>query len=98
MRMNQDIVCSSSITTRIDADGAHPSVHEGTHRVVYAFAVPENERRDNVVMPTNVLQRWEHHKYSFVDDAPSFPEAMATRRKSRFYPQRTAELMAGPTP
>src|SRR5882724_7489137 len=69
---------------------------KGLIGVVYAFAVPEMNGENNVVIAHELLHTvGATDKYSFVADAPSFPDGYGDAAQKPLYPQRTAELMAG---
>jgi hypothetical protein len=69
---------------------------KGLIGVVYAFAVPEMNGANNVVIAHEMLHTvGATDKYNFVDDSPRFPDGYGDPAQSPLYPQLTAELMAG---
>jgi hypothetical protein len=69
---------------------------KGLIGVVYAFAAPQMNDENNVVIAHELLHTvGATDKYSFVDDAPRFPDGYGDPAQSPLYPQRRAELMAG---
>jgi hypothetical protein len=64
--------------------------------VVYAFAVPEMNGENDVVIAHELLHTvGATDKYNSTDDAPSFPDGYGDAAQQPLYPQLTAELMAG---
>jgi hypothetical protein len=69
---------------------------KGLIGVVYAFAAPEMNGANDVVIAHELLHTvGATDKYDFTDDAPRFPEGYGNPGQVPLYPQRTAELMAG---
>src|ERR1700722_19994661 len=69
---------------------------KGLIGVVYAFAAPEMNDANNVVIAHELLHTvGASDKYNFANDAPRFPEGYGDPVQSPLYPQLTAELMAG---
>jgi hypothetical protein len=69
---------------------------KGLIGVVYAFAVPEMNGENNVVIAHELLHTvGATDKYNFVDDAPRFPDGYGDPAQTPLYPQLTAEIMAG---
>ena len=69
---------------------------KGLIGVVYAFAAPEMNEENNVVIAHEMLHTvGATDKYNAVDDAPRFPEGYGDPGQRPLFPQRTAELMAG---
>jgi hypothetical protein len=69
---------------------------KGLIGVVYAFAAPEMDGANDVVIAHELLHTvGATDKYSFVDDAPRFPDGYGDPAQIPLYPQRTAEIMAG---
>src|SRR5216684_4498068 len=69
---------------------------KGLIGVVYAFAAPEMNEANNVVIAHELLHTvGATDKYNFVDDAPRFPDGYGDAAQKPLYPQLTAELMAG---
>jgi len=69
---------------------------KGLIGVVYAFAAPDMNGENNVVIAHEMLHTvGATDKYSPADDAPRFPEGFGDPRQVPLYPQLTAELMAG---
>jgi hypothetical protein len=69
---------------------------KGLIGVVYAFAAPEMNGENNVVIAHELLHTvGASDKYNFVDDAPRFPDGYGDASQKPLYPQLTAELMAG---
>src|SRR3984957_9953096 len=69
---------------------------KGLIGVVYAFAAPEMNGSNNVVIAHELLHTvGATDKYDFADNAPRFPEGYGDPVQSPLYPQLTAELMAG---
>jgi hypothetical protein len=69
---------------------------KGLIGVVYAFAAPEMDGENNVVIAHELLHTvGATDKYNFVDDAPRFPDGYGDPAQTPLYPQRSAELMAG---
>ena len=69
---------------------------KGLIGVVYAFAAPEMNGENNVVIAHELLHTvGATDKYAFADNAPRFPEGYGDPAQKPLYPQLTAELMAG---
>jgi hypothetical protein len=69
---------------------------KGLIGVVYAFAAPEMNGENDVVIAHELLHTvGASDKYDFVDDAPRFPDGYGDPAQKPLYPQATAELMAG---
>ena len=69
---------------------------KGLIGVVYAFAAPEMNGENNVVIAHELLHTvGATDKYNAVDDAPRFPDGFGDPAQRPLYPQSTAELMAG---
>jgi len=69
---------------------------KGLIGVVYAFAAPEMNGENNVVIAHELLHTvGATDKYNFADDAPRFPDGYGDPAQKPLYPQLTAELMAG---
>jgi hypothetical protein len=69
---------------------------KGLIGVVYAFAAPEMNGENNVVIAHELLHTvGATDKYNFADDAPRFPDGYGDAAQKPLYPQLTAELMAG---
>jgi hypothetical protein len=69
---------------------------KGLIGVVYAFAAPEMNGSNDVVIAHELLHTLgASDKYSPGDDAPRFPDGYGDPHQVPLYPQRTAELMAG---
>jgi hypothetical protein len=69
---------------------------KGLIGVVYAFAAPEMNDENNVVIAHEMLHTvGATDKYNAVDDAPRFPDGYGDPGQRPLFPQRTAELMAG---
>jgi hypothetical protein len=69
---------------------------KGLIGVVYAFAAPEMNGENNVVIAHELLHTvGATDKYNPVDDAPRFPDGFGDPTQIPPYPQLTAELMAG---
>ncbi len=69
---------------------------KGLIGVVYAFAVPEMNGENNVVIAHELLHTLgASDKYDPGTDAPIFPNGYGDPRQLPLYPQHTAELMAG---
>jgi hypothetical protein len=69
---------------------------KGLIGVVYAFAVPEMNGGNNVVIAHELLHTvGATDKYSLIDDAPHFPDGYGNPAQVPLYPQQTAEAMAG---
>jgi len=69
---------------------------KGLIGVVYAFAVPEMNGENNVVIAHELLHTvGATDKYNLVDDAPRFPDGYGDAAQKPLYPQLWAELMAG---
>jgi hypothetical protein len=69
---------------------------KGLIGVVYAFAAPEMNGANNVVIAHELLHTvGAGDKYLPGSDAPRFPEGFGDPGQVPLYPQRTAEIMAG---
>jgi hypothetical protein len=69
---------------------------KGLIGVVYAFAAPEMDGANDVVIAHELLHTvGATDKYNLVDDAPRFPDGYGDPAQVPLYPQRTAEIMAG---
>jgi hypothetical protein len=69
---------------------------KGLIGVVYAFAAPDMNDENNVVIAHELLHTvGASDKYDPANDAPSFPDGYGDPKQSPLFPQRYAELMAG---
>jgi hypothetical protein len=69
---------------------------KGLIGVVYAFAAPEMNGGNDVVIAHEMLHTLgATDKYEPGNDAPRFPDGYGDPQQSPLFPQRTAELMAG---
>jgi hypothetical protein len=69
---------------------------KGLIGVVYAFAAPDMNGANNVVIAHELLHTvGASDKYLPGNDAPRFPDGYGDPQQVPLYPQRTAELMAG---
>jgi hypothetical protein len=69
---------------------------KGLIGVVYAFAAPEMNGANDVVLAHETLHTLgATDKYDLRDDAPIFPEGYGDPQQVPLLPQQTAELMAG---
>jgi hypothetical protein len=69
---------------------------KGLIGVVYAFAAPDMNGENNVVIAHELLHTvGASDKYNFADDAPRFPDGYGDASQKPLYPQQWAELMAG---
>jgi hypothetical protein len=69
---------------------------KGLIGVVYAFAAPEMNGENAVVIAHELLHTvGASDKYDPADDAPRFPDGYGDPSQQPLYPQLTAELMAG---
>jgi hypothetical protein len=69
---------------------------KGLIGIVYAFAVPRMNGENDVVIAHELLHTLgATDKYSFIDDAPRFPEGYGNPAQVPLFPQTAAELMAG---
>jgi hypothetical protein len=69
---------------------------KGLIGIVYAFAAPEMNGANNVVIAHELLHAvGATDKYNPADDAPRFPDGYGDPAQRPLYPQSTAELMAG---
>jgi hypothetical protein len=69
---------------------------KGLIGVVYAFAAPEMNGANNVVIAHELLHTvGATDKYNAADDAPRFPDGYGDPVQKPLFPQLTAELMAG---
>jgi hypothetical protein len=71
-------------------------LEKGLIGVVYAFADPEMDAENAVIMAHELLHTLgATDKYRPIDDAPLFPDGYGDPRQVPLYPQQSAELMAG---
>ena len=69
---------------------------KGLIGVVYAFAAPDMDGENDVIIAHELLHTLgATDKYRADDDAPRFPEGYGDPQQLPLYPQRYAELMAG---
>ena len=69
---------------------------KGLIGVVYAFAAPEMNGENDVVIAHELLHTvGATDKYNLADDAPRFPDGYGDPTQQPLFPQLTAELMAG---
>ena len=69
---------------------------KGLIGVVYAFAAPDMDGSNNVVIAHELLHTvGASDKYNSSNDAPRFPEGFGDPAQRPLYPQPSAELMAG---
>jgi len=69
---------------------------KGLIGVVYAFAAPEMNGENNVVIAHELLHTvGASDKYDAMNDAPRFPDGFGDPQQNPLYPQQYAELMAG---
>jgi len=69
---------------------------KGLIGVVYAFAAPEMDGENDIVIAHELLHTvGATDKYNFADDSPHFPDGYGDPAQKPLYPQSTAELMAG---
>jgi hypothetical protein len=69
---------------------------KGLIGVVYAFAAPDMDGENNVVIAHELLHTvGAGDKYLPGSDAPRFPDGFGDPNQEPLYPQRTAEIMAG---
>ena len=69
---------------------------KGLIGVVYAFAAPEMNGENNVVIAHELLHTLgATDKYDLATDAPRFPDGYGDPAQAPLFPQHTAELMAG---
>jgi hypothetical protein len=69
---------------------------KGLIGVVYAFAAPEMDGENDIVIAHELLHTvGATDKYNFADDSPRFPDGYGDPAQKPLYPQLTAELMAG---
>src|SRR3984957_8790521 len=69
---------------------------KGLIGVVYAFATPDMDGANDVVIAHELLHTvGATDKYNFTNDAPRFPDGYGDPVQSPLYPQVAAELMAG---
>jgi hypothetical protein len=69
---------------------------KGLIGVVYAFASPEMNGENNVIIAHELLHTLgATDKYQPGNDAPRFPDGYGDPQQLPLYPQQTAELMAG---
>jgi hypothetical protein len=71
-------------------------LRQGLIGVVYAFAAPEMDGSNDVVIAHELLHTvGATDKYNPVNDAPRFPDGFGDPGQQPLYPQLSAELMAG---
>jgi hypothetical protein len=69
---------------------------KGLIGVVYAFATPDMNGANDVVIAHELLHTvGATDKYSYINDAPRFPDGFGDPAQTPLYPQQSAELMAG---
>ncbi len=69
---------------------------KGSIGVVYAFAAPQMNEENNVVIAHELLHTvGAGDKYDPSNDAPRFPDGYGDSKQNPLFPQRYAELMAG---
>ncbi|MDP9084821.1 MAG: hypothetical protein M3N50_13830 [Pseudomonadota bacterium] len=69
---------------------------KGLIGVVYAFAAPEMQGANDVIIAHELLHTLgATDKYDLSDDAPRFPDGYGDPAQKPLYPQLTAEVMAG---
>ena len=69
---------------------------QGLIGVVYAFASPDMNGSNNVVIAHELLHTvGASDKYIPGSDAPRFPDGYGNPKQAPLYPQKTAEIMAG---
>jgi hypothetical protein len=69
---------------------------KGLIGVVYAFAAPDMDGMNDVVIAHELLHTvGASDKYNLADDSPRFPDGYGDPAQSPLYPQLTAEIMAG---
>jgi hypothetical protein len=69
---------------------------KGLIGVVYAFAAPDMNGANDVVIAHELLHTvGATDKYSYINDAPRFPDGFGDPAQTPLYPQQRAELMAG---
>lgn len=69
---------------------------KGLIGVVYAFAAPEMNNGNNVVIAHELLHTvGASDKYDLSNDSPRFPDGYGDPKQNPLFPQRYAELMAG---
>jgi hypothetical protein len=69
---------------------------KGLIGVVYAFATPDMDGENDVVIAHELLHTLgATDKYRAADDAPRYPDGYGDPQQVPLFPQRTAELMAG---
>ncbi len=69
---------------------------KGLIGVVYAFAAPDMDGENDVVIAHELLHTLgATDKYRAADDAPRFPDGYGDPQQVPLFPQRYAELMAG---
>lgn len=69
---------------------------KGLIGVVYAFAAPDMNGENDVVIAHELLHTvGATDKYNLADDAPRFPDGYGDPAQSPLYPQATSEVMAG---
>jgi hypothetical protein len=71
-------------------------LRQGLIGVVYAFAAPEMDGSNDVVIAHELLHTvGATDKYDAVSDAPRFPDGFGDPAQQPLYPQLSAEVMAG---
>ena len=71
-------------------------LRQGLIGVVYAFAAPEMDGSNDVVIAHELLHTvGATDKYNPIDDAPRFPDGFGDPAQQPLYPQLSAEVMAG---
>lgn len=71
-------------------------LRQGLLGVVYAFATPDMDGSNDVVIAHELLHTvGATDKYDPVNDAPRFPQGFGDPAQRPLYPQATAEVMAG---
>jgi hypothetical protein len=71
-------------------------LRQGLIGVVYAFAAPEMDGSNDVVIAHELLHTvGATDKYDPVNDAPRFPDGFGDPAQQPLYPQASAEVMAG---
>jgi hypothetical protein len=69
---------------------------KGLIGVVYAFATPDMDGENDVVIAHELLHTLgATDKYRAADDAPRYPDGFGDPQQIPLFPQRNAELMAG---
>lgn len=73
-------------------------LQKGLIGVIHAFAAPEQNPQNTVVMAHEILHTVGASDKYGTDNQPHFPEGYAEPDKNPLYPQRYAEIMAGRIP